>query len=180
MSLLILDAPTIGEAVNVWRWNVGGLGFSKNGYNGPYETAITADGQIVANFITSGSLVANIIKAGVLQSQDGSSYWDLETGELSFVPMLPRKPWKRLKIVSPPLKSRKCTAWLSVLPTVTSSKTTTSAQPFMPQFSPGMKTSPTPWMKTSSSGPGFQTMPKPISCGMMHTSVHKVHRNRLR
>jgi len=81
-ELLILDAPSIGEAVNVWRWNVGGLGFSKNGYNGPYETAITADGQIVANFITSGSLVANIIKAGVLQSQDGSSYWDLETGEV--------------------------------------------------------------------------------------------------
>ena len=81
-ELLILDAPSVEEAVNVWRWNVGGLGFSSNGYNGPYETAITADGQIVANFITSGTLVANIIKAGVLQSQDGSSYWDLETGEV--------------------------------------------------------------------------------------------------
>lgn len=81
-ELLILDAPSIEEAVNVWRWNVGGLGFSSNGYNGPYETAITADGQIVADFITSGSLVANIIKAGVIQSQDGSSWWDLETGEV--------------------------------------------------------------------------------------------------
>lgn len=81
-ELLILDAPNISDAVNVWRWNVGGLGFSHNGYNGPYETAITADGQIVADFITSGSLVANIIKAGVIQSQDGSSYWDLETGEV--------------------------------------------------------------------------------------------------
>ncbi len=81
-ELLILDAPSIDEAVNVWRWNVGGLGFSKNGYNGPFDTAITADGQIVADFITSGSLVANIIKAGVIQSQDGSSYWDLETGEV--------------------------------------------------------------------------------------------------
>ena len=81
-ELLILDAPSIDEAVNVWRWNVGGLGFSHNGYNGPYETAITADGQIVADFITSGSLVANIIKAGVIQSQDGSSWWDLETGEV--------------------------------------------------------------------------------------------------
>ena len=81
-ELLILDAPSIDDAVNVWRWNVGGLGFSRNGYNGPYETAITADGQIVADFITSGSLVANIIKAGVIQSQDGSSYWDLESGEV--------------------------------------------------------------------------------------------------
>ncbi len=81
-ELLILDAPSIDEAVHVWRWNVEGLGFSKNGYNGPYETAITADGHIVADFITSGSLVANIIKAGVIQSQDGSSYWDLESGEV--------------------------------------------------------------------------------------------------
>lgn len=81
-ELLILDAPSIDDAMNVWRWNVGGLGFSRNGYNGPYETAITADGQIVADFITSGSLVANIIKAGVIQSQDGSSWWDLESGEV--------------------------------------------------------------------------------------------------
>ena len=81
-ELLILDAPSIDDAVNIWRWNVGGLGFSSHGYNGPYETAITADGQIVANFITSGTLVANIIKAGILSSQDGSSYWNLETGEV--------------------------------------------------------------------------------------------------
>lgn len=81
-ELLILDAPTIESAVNIWRWNVGGLGFSKNGYNGPYETAITSDGQIVADFITSGSLTANIIKAGVISSFDNSSWWDLESGEV--------------------------------------------------------------------------------------------------
>lgn len=81
-ELLVMDAPDIAEAVNIWRWNVGGLGFSRNGYNGPYETAITADGQIVADFITAGTLAANIIKAGVLSSQDGSSWWDLETGEV--------------------------------------------------------------------------------------------------
>lgn len=81
-ELLILDNPSIEEAVNVWRWNVNGLGFSSNGYNGPYETAITADGEIVADFITSGTLVANIIKAGVLSSHDGSSYWNLDTGEV--------------------------------------------------------------------------------------------------
>ena len=81
-ELLILDKPTVEEAVNVWRWNVAGLGFSSHGYNGPFETAVTADGQIVADFITSGTLVANIIKAGTLSSQDGSSYWNLDTGEV--------------------------------------------------------------------------------------------------
>jgi len=81
-ELLIMDKPSIEEAVNVWRWNLGGLGFSKNGYNGPYETAITSDGEIVADFITSGTLVANIIKAGIISSIDGSSYWNIETGEV--------------------------------------------------------------------------------------------------
>ena len=81
-ELLILDAPTIEEAVNVWRWNVNGLGFSSKGYNGPYDTAITADGRIVADFITSGTLVANIIKAVTISSVDGSSYWNLDNGEI--------------------------------------------------------------------------------------------------
>jgi hypothetical protein len=63
---------------------MGGLGFSKNGYNGPYETAITQDGQIVANFITSGALFANIITAGVLQSPDGETFvLDLDNGTFS-------------------------------------------------------------------------------------------------
>lgn len=76
-ELLIMDAPTIELAQNVWRWNSGGLGFSSNGYAGPYTTAITADGKIVADFILAGSMSANLIKGGVLQlgsrlNQNGS------------------------------------------------------------------------------------------------------------
>ena len=81
-ELLIMDTEDINTAVNVWRWNLGGLGFSSHGYNGPYETAITGDGSIVADFINAGSLVANVVKAGILSSQDGSSYWNIETGEV--------------------------------------------------------------------------------------------------
>ena len=81
-EFLIMDKPNIDDAVKVWRWNVNGLGYSKNGYNGPYETAITSDGQIVADFITSGTLMANIIKAGTISSRDGSSYWNVDTGEV--------------------------------------------------------------------------------------------------
>ena len=81
-ELLIPDNENLYDARNVWRRNLGGLGFSKSGYNGPYETAITADGKIVANFITSGTLMANIIKAGVISSADKSSWWDLESGEV--------------------------------------------------------------------------------------------------
>ena len=49
----------------VWRWNMGGLGFSENGYNGPYRNvALTMDGMINAEYITVGILDGAIIKAG--------------------------------------------------------------------------------------------------------------------
>ncbi len=67
-EILILDKPTIEDAANVWRWNSGGLGHSKTGYNGNFTTAITADGSIVADFITAGILNGSIIKADSIQA----------------------------------------------------------------------------------------------------------------
>ncbi len=55
-ELLIMDSPDMAAAVNVWRWNLGGLGFSRSGVNGPYETAITQDGAIVGKFVTAEGL----------------------------------------------------------------------------------------------------------------------------
>ena len=52
------DNLDLSKAKNVWRWNNGGFGFSGTGYNGPYRTAITQDGHIVADFITAGTLRA--------------------------------------------------------------------------------------------------------------------------
>lgn len=66
-ELLIMDNADITQAQNVWRWNLGGLGFSSNGYAGPYELAITGDGQINADFITTGQLDADLITTGTLQ-----------------------------------------------------------------------------------------------------------------
>lgn len=57
-EILIMDKPDIATALKVWRWNSGGLGYSRNGYNGPFETAITQDGEIIADFITAGTLRA--------------------------------------------------------------------------------------------------------------------------
>lgn len=65
-EMLIMDTPDINTAKKVWRWNQGGLGYSQNGYNGPYTTAITQDGAIVADFITAGTMLANIIHGGTL------------------------------------------------------------------------------------------------------------------
>lgn len=63
-EILIMDTPDIATAREVWRWNKGGLGFSNNGYEGPFRTAITQDGRIVADFITAGVFDGAIIKAG--------------------------------------------------------------------------------------------------------------------
>ena len=49
-------------AVNVWKWSLGGLGFSETGVNGTYEVAITQDGGINANFITAGKINTNLIE----------------------------------------------------------------------------------------------------------------------
>ena len=78
----IADSPDPNYATKVWRWNMGGLGFSPNGYSGPFTTAITADGEIVADFITAGTLTANIIHAGILTSVNGRSSFNLESGLL--------------------------------------------------------------------------------------------------
>lgn len=61
-EILIMDTPNIETAQKVWRWNSGGLGYSKNGYAGPYSLAMTQDGAIVADFITAGTLNANVVK----------------------------------------------------------------------------------------------------------------------
>lgn len=68
-EIYILDRPELSKAKNVWRWNLAGLGHSSTGVNGKFTTAITADGQIVANFITAGELTGAILKAGTVYAE---------------------------------------------------------------------------------------------------------------
>lgn len=65
-EILIMNDTNIEKATQVWRWNKGGLGYSDVGYNGPYRTAITQDGHIVADFVDTGHLTASIIQGGIL------------------------------------------------------------------------------------------------------------------
>ena len=82
-EMVIMDTEDVNTAVKVWRMNMGGFGFSSNGYAGPYGIAITQDGKIVADFITTGTLIANIIKAGILSDSSGKNFWNMVTGEFS-------------------------------------------------------------------------------------------------
>ncbi len=65
-ELLIMDTPDISTATKVWRWNQNGLGYSASGYSGTFGLAMTANGEIVADYITSGTMSADRILGGEL------------------------------------------------------------------------------------------------------------------
>lgn len=81
-ELLIMNTPSAETATKIWRWNLSGLGYSSTGYSGPYRTAVTQDGHIVADFVDTGTLTANIIKAGIMQSVNGQFSFNLESGHI--------------------------------------------------------------------------------------------------
>lgn len=61
-EILILDQLPKENAKNVWRFGLGGIGFSSNGYKGPFGIAMTSDGRINADFISTGTLSASRIE----------------------------------------------------------------------------------------------------------------------
>lgn len=61
-ELYIMDTNNPSTAVHVWRWNINGLGYSSTGINGPYGLAMTMDGAIVADYITTGTLRTSVIQ----------------------------------------------------------------------------------------------------------------------
>ena len=60
-EIYIADNKDLNKAVKVWRWNSGGLGYSSTGKDGPFGTAITSDGKIVADYITTGNLDCSVL-----------------------------------------------------------------------------------------------------------------------
>lgn len=94
-ELLVMDEPDINTAKKIWRWNLNGLGYSSTGYNGKYSLAMTSDGKIVADFITTGTLgavningavaniyniIANRITSGSIYSTDKKLRISLDEG----------------------------------------------------------------------------------------------------
>ena len=60
-EILVMDTDDIDTAVNVIRMNLAGIGFSTEGYEGPFTTAWTIDGHFSADFIDTGTLDASLI-----------------------------------------------------------------------------------------------------------------------
>ncbi|WP_267418855.1 phage tail spike protein [Bacillus sp. GC_Bacil_1] len=81
--ILIMDTADERTAKKVWQWNINGFGYSSTGINGPYNTAITMDGRIVADFITAGTLNGNLVRGGeivgsTIRTDDGTTYVNLQ------------------------------------------------------------------------------------------------------
>ncbi len=81
-GILFMDTEDEATAKNILRINHMGLAFSNKGSSGPWTQAITIDGGLANQWIETWQLTASIIVAGILQSRDGKSFWNLETGEL--------------------------------------------------------------------------------------------------
>ena len=70
IETLYMDSLEEALASKVWRWNINGLGYSPNGPAGPYTVAITKNGEIVADFITTGTLDADKVQVTHLYADD--------------------------------------------------------------------------------------------------------------
>lgn len=89
IDLLFMDTPDINTATDVLRIGQSGLGFSHTGVNGPYTNAWTIDGNLLADFITSGTLNANLVHiinliVDHLQSTDGAYTLDSSSAKMKF------------------------------------------------------------------------------------------------
>lgn len=70
-EIYIMDAPKKEDCIKCLRLNMNGIAGSTTGWKGPYNVAITVDGQIVADRITTG----------ILKSLNGESWINLDSGE---------------------------------------------------------------------------------------------------
>lgn len=85
-DLYIMDTPSTETAQKVWRWNLNGLGYSDTGVNGTYKQAMTADGQIVADMITTGTMSVDRITGlkEIILNEYGAYIHISEDGSVEF------------------------------------------------------------------------------------------------
>lgn len=93
-EIFVMDKDDINLAKQVLRINKEGIGFSKNGVNGPFETAWTVDGVFVADFMKTGTInadLANIINikadsivSGKLSARNDTFKIDLDRSAIDF------------------------------------------------------------------------------------------------
>lgn len=81
-TLYISNVRDYTKADKLWKWNMNGLGYSKDGGK-TYGLAITMDGAIVADYITAGVLNGDVLRAGVVRDYNSNVVLDLDNGTLT-------------------------------------------------------------------------------------------------
>ncbi len=105
-EILILDTEDISTAVEVLRINRNGIGFSHNGYEGPFETAWTLDGHFVADFIDTGTLSATMIRGGFLRlggTNNGNGVMEIYDGDGNLAAVMNNSflQWNGSRLITP-------------------------------------------------------------------------------
>ena len=77
-AIYIADNPDIDVAQKIWKWGIGGFGYSEDGVEGPYSTGVSADGTIVAMLVAAHIITADMVQTGILTSNAGNMVIDLD------------------------------------------------------------------------------------------------------
>lgn len=73
----ITGETSLAEVGHYWIWNVNGLAHYSNQEPDNLNVAITMDGHIVADYVTTGTMSADRIRTGLLKSEDDNVVWNL-------------------------------------------------------------------------------------------------------
>lgn len=65
---LYMNAPQKEDATNIMQINMNGIGFSREGFSGPYKNAWTIDGVLTGEFIKAGTVQAEALSTEYRQS----------------------------------------------------------------------------------------------------------------
>lgn len=88
-ELWITDQPDPNDASRYWRWNLNGLAYINKTDVDPQtgeivpRIAMTMDGAIVADRITTGHMSADRVRTGVLEATNKNVIFDLDEGKLT-------------------------------------------------------------------------------------------------
>ena len=83
VGLHIANNLDLSQATEAWGWNINGLCYIHRQYpSDPWTIgiAMTMNGEIVADYITTGSMSANRVQTGLLTDQEGINYFNLDDG----------------------------------------------------------------------------------------------------
>lgn len=115
---LIMDTADKKTARKLWRWNLNGLGYSKTGYNGTYDTAITMDGQIVGERLVGGSVTADKLSVSYKSSVE-KQISDAITDSNDYTDGQLKSYWTRVEVETA-IKNTKDAVLISAKETATS------------------------------------------------------------